>query len=84
MCLPFPIVRSKQVKCLLTNRDFKVWSCTLMKNKGLQTVQRSFFRKKAKICRISTKNKVKLAIITALVLLCHKCIVEFEKNLLLS
>jgi len=42
-------------------------------------------RQKAKICHISTeKKKVKLAIIRALVRLCHKCIVEFEKNLLLS
>jgi hypothetical protein len=45
----------------------------LMKNEGLQTVQRSFWEK-----------KVKLAITRAFVLLCHKSIVEFEKNLLLS
>jgi hypothetical protein len=56
MCLPFPIVRSKQVKGLLTNRDFKVWSCTLMKNKGLQTVQRSFFEKSENLSHFDRKK----------------------------
>jgi hypothetical protein len=56
----------------------------LMKNEGLQTVQRSFFEKKRKFATFRRKKKVKLAIIRALVPLCHKCIVEFEKNLLLS
>jgi hypothetical protein len=46
---------------------------------------KEFLRKQAKFCHISTEKKeVKPAIIRALVLLCHKCMVEFEKNLLLS
>jgi len=56
----------------------------LMKNEGLQTVQRSFFEKKRKFTTFRRKKKVELAITRALVLLCHKCIVEFEKTLLLS
>ncbi len=51
----------------------------LMKNEGLQTVQRSFFEKKRKFTTFRRKKKVEPAITRALVLLCHKCIVELKK-----
>jgi hypothetical protein len=56
----------------------------VMKNEALQTVQRSFFQKQLKFATFRRKKKVERAITRALVLLCHKCIVEFEKTLLLS
>jgi hypothetical protein len=52
--------------------------------KGCKLSKGVFEKKKRKFATFRRKKKVKLAIIRALVLLCHKCIVEFEKNLLLS
>jgi hypothetical protein len=56
MCLPFPIVRSKQVKGLLTNRDVKVWSCTLMK-KGYKLSKGVFFGKRRKFATFRQKKE---------------------------
>jgi hypothetical protein len=52
--------------------------------KGCKLSKGVFEKKSKNLPHFDGKKRVKLAIIRALVLLCHKCIVKFEKNLLLS
>jgi hypothetical protein len=52
--------------------------------KGCKLSKGVFEKKSKNLPHFAGKRKVKLTIIRALVLLCHKCILEFEKSLLLS
>jgi hypothetical protein len=48
--------------------------------KGCKLSKGVFEKKTENLPHIHGKKRVKLAIIRVLVLLCHKCIVEFEKK----